>query len=88
MRVWQVSVSPFFPHQFLVDNHGEMEIQDAVVVNGETQDQSDEGVLCFIFQGGWIKPKDLGLIIVGEHSCAVIQWWITRDSKEQKAKWG
>lgn len=74
MRVWQVYVGPFFPHQFLVDNHGEMEIQDAVVVNGEAQDESNESVLRFIFQGGGIKPKDSGLIVVGEHSCAVTQW--------------
>lgn len=70
MWVWKVWVGPFFPHQFLVDNHGEMEIQDAVVVDGQAQDQSNESVLSFILQGGWIKPKDSCLIIVGEHSCA------------------
>ena len=70
MRVWQVQVGPFLAHEFPVDDHREMYVQDAVVVNGEPQDESDESVLRFILKRGWIKPKEFRIVVVGEHSCS------------------
>lgn len=70
MGVWQVQEGSFFPHELPVDNHWEVNIQDAVVIYGETQDNSNECVLRLILQRGGIKPEKFCGVIIGEHSCS------------------
>lgn len=74
MGGWQVQEGSFFPHELPVDNHWEMNIQDAVVINGEPQDNSNKSVLRLILQRGWIKPEKFCSIIIGEHSCLERKW--------------
>ena len=38
------------PHELPVDNHGEMDVQDAVVVDGEAQHDANKAVLGFVLQ--------------------------------------
>ena len=68
VRVSQVTERSFLPHELPVDNHGEVHIQDAVIVNRQAQDYADQGELTLSFKRGWIKPKQLCRFIVCEHA--------------------
>ena len=65
-QVWEGTL---LPHELPVDHHGEMDVQDAVVVDGEAQNDANEAVLGFVLQRRRIKPKRPRLLVICEHSC-------------------
>ena len=40
MRVKQVGEHALLPHQLAVDHHGEVDVEDYVVIDGETEDDA------------------------------------------------
>lgn len=68
MGVLEVGESPPLAQQLAVDHHGEVHVQDAVVVDGQAQDEPHQVVLGVVFQGGRVEPEEFSLVIVGEHS--------------------
>lgn len=64
----QIPEGSFFAHQFPVDHHGEVDIQNTVVINGQTQNDADQCVLALVFKGRGIEPKQFGSFIIREHA--------------------
>lgn len=69
--VGQVPERPFLAHELPVDHHGEVDIQDAVVVDGQAQDDADQCVLAVVLEGRRVEPEQLGALVVREHTCSV-----------------
>lgn len=67
--VAQVPERALLAHELPVDHHGEVHVQDAVVVDGQAQHDADQRELTLRFERGRIEPKQLCVFIVGEHAC-------------------
>lgn len=69
MRIRKVSESSFLPHELPVHHHGEVHIQNAVIVDGEAQYDPDQRELTFVLKWWGVKPEELCAFIIGEHAC-------------------
>lgn len=66
--VGQVPEGSFLAHELAVDHHGEVDVQDAVVVDGQAQDDADQRVLALVLEGRRVEPEQLGALVVREHA--------------------
>lgn len=66
--VGQVPERSFLAHELPVDHHGEVDVQDAVVVDGQAQDDADQRVLALVLEGRRVEPEQLGALVVREHT--------------------
>lgn len=57
------------PHELAVDDHGEVDVQDDVVVDGQAQDDPDQLELRVALKRRRVEPVRLGLRIEREHGC-------------------
>ena len=61
VRVSQVSEDALLSHELAVDNHGQVDIEDDVVVNGEPKDDTDQCELAVILKRHWVEPESMSL---------------------------
>lgn len=70
----QVPESSFLAHELPVHHHRKVDIQDTVVIDGQTENNADQRVLSLIFKRWWVEPKQFGALIVCEHACRRKRW--------------
>ena len=51
MRVYEIVEAAPLPHQLAIDDHGEVNVQDDVVVDGESEHDADQRELCPFYSG-------------------------------------
>ena len=51
-----------------------MDIQDTVVIDGQTKHNANQSVLSLIFKGWWVEPKQFGALIICEHAYRWNRW--------------
>lgn len=73
--VGQVPQSSFLAHQLPVNNHREVDIQDAVVIDGQAQNDANQCVLALILKRWGVEPEQFGVLIVREHACRRTRRW-------------
>lgn len=74
MWIPQIPESPLLAHELSVHHHGEVNVQDAVVVDGQAQNDPNEGELALVFKWCWVEPKQPCAFIICEHSCENLQF--------------
>ena len=57
-----------FAHEFAVDNHGEVDVEDHVVVDGQPQYDADQHELTVILERRWVEPEVTGLFLMHKHA--------------------
>lgn len=66
--VCEVPEGSFLAHELSVDHHGEVNVQDAVVVDGQAKDDADQRELTLVLKRRWVEPEHLGALVVRKHS--------------------
>ena len=69
INIEKVLENSLLPQQFAVDNHGELHVQNAAVVDGQAKHNANERELALGFKRQGVEPELPGLLIVCEHTC-------------------
>lgn len=67
VQLVEVLESPFTAEQFAVDDHGEVDVKDDRVVNGQAEHDADQCELTVTLERRRVEPELVGVTIVREH---------------------
>ena len=69
MWVSEVGEDALLAHQLAVHHHGQVDVQDDVVVDGQTQHDANQCELTIILKRRRVEPEAVCLLRVDEHAC-------------------
>lgn len=69
MGLLQVLQRRLFAEQLLEDHRRQSDVQDAAVVNRESQHNADQSELRGIFKRMRIEPEEARVFVIREHTC-------------------
>mmetsp|Transcript_12175 Transcript_12175/g.26182 ORF Transcript_12175/g.26182 Transcript_12175/m.26182 type:complete len:222 (+) Transcript_12175:1602-2267(+) len=73
VQLRQVIKPWFLAHQLLVEHHGEAELQDVAVVDGQAYEYAHQLELCVHVEVGGAKPVEPGALIIREHAVVGVE---------------
>ena len=69
MWVCEVGEDTLLPHQLAVHDHRQVDVEDNIVVDGETQHDANQGELAVILKWRRVEPETMRLFRIDEHAC-------------------
>ena len=69
MGVDEITEAAALPHQLAIDDHREVDVEDDVVVDGESEHDADQRELRVVLEAARVEPKHVRLVVQNKHAC-------------------